>query len=334
MLDIPRLDHIPLSPTPLSQKIIGWLGLGPNYTFAPVKIEVVDFDHVPSGSVIYAMNHTDRYNYWPFQYRIWRDYDRYTATWVKGKYYENWLLGKFMQYTNNLPTVSRGYLITRDFLSAMNRPPSDEEYTNLRRWVDAVSRGESPAVPVFDAELEKSLLGAARNVLGYAFDPARESYADYINEIFRIMMEKFVGLNRRCLELGLDVLIFPQGTRSVRLLPGHIGLAELAMSFKATVVPVGCSGSDHVYPGGSPFGKKGHIVYRMGQPISHEEMERFHLPEDFVPFDPQHEATHRANLQGYVDVVMDRINELVDPQYQFGEGGGAVETGSRRFLTG
>ncbi len=334
MLDIARLDNIPLYPQPLTQKVIGAIGLGPNYHLCSVKIEVRDFDRVPQGPVIYAMNHTDRYNYWPFQYRIWRDYDRYTSTWVKGKYYENWLLGKFMQYTNNLPTVSRGYLITRDFLSAMKRSPNDVEYEGLRAWVDAVSRGESPEVPGFGEAVETTLLNTPRDVLGYRFDPARENYAEYINAIFRIMMEKFVALNRHCLELGLDILIFPQGTRSIRLLPGHIGLAELALSFQATVVPVGCSGSDIVYPGGSPFGKKGHIIYRMGEPISYKEMERFHLPPDFVPFDPVHEATHRAKLQGYVDIVMDRINELVDPKYRFGEGGGPVETGSRRFVSG
>ena len=83
----------------------------------------------------------------------------------------------------------------------------------------------------------------------------------------------------------------------------------------------------------SPFGKGGHIVYRVGEPISYKEMERFHVPDDFVPFDARYEATHRAKLQGYVDVVMDRINELVDPQYQFGDGGGPVETGSKRFVS-
>ncbi len=335
MLDIARLDRIPLSPKPFTQKVVGTLGLWPNYRLPPrVEIDVVDFDRVPAGSVIYAMNHTDRYNYFPFQYQIWCEYDRFTATWVKGKYYENWLLGKFMQLTNNLPTVSRGYIITRDFLSAMKRPPSDAEYESLRAWVDATAQDLDPVPPTFDQELQSTLLGAPRDVLGYAFDPARESYAEYIDSIFRVMMEKFVELNRRCLELGLDILIFPQGTRSIQLLPGHIGLAELAMCFKATVVPVGCSGSDRVYPGASPFGKGGHIVYRMGQPIPYKEMERFHLPDDFIAFDPRHEAAHREKLQGFVDVVMDRINELVDPEYRFGDAATPAETGSRRFVGG
>ena len=42
---------------------------------------------MPDEPVIFAMNHTDRYNYVPFQYGLWQEKDRFTATWVKGKYY-------------------------------------------------------------------------------------------------------------------------------------------------------------------------------------------------------------------------------------------------------
>ena len=333
MLDIPRLKNIPLSPRPITQKFLGYLALWPNYRFPPkVDIRLVDFDRVPEGSVIYAMNHTDRYNYWPFQFEMWQQYGRFTSTWVKGKYYENAFIGKFMQLTNNLPTVSRGYLITRDFLSAMKRTPNNEEYAALRNWVDLTSQGQQPDVPVFSAEVESTLLRQPRDVLGYAFDPDRETYPQYINSIFRVMMELFVALNQHALDLGLDILVFPQGTRSVRLIRGHIGLAEMAMRFQATVVPVGCSGSDLVYPGGNPFGKGGKIVYRIGEPIPYKEMERFHVPDDFTPFDAVHEAQHRDKLQGYIDVVMDRINELVEPQYQFGDSAAPVEDGERRFV--
>jgi 1-acyl-sn-glycerol-3-phosphate acyltransferase len=298
-----------------------------------VEIVLQDLDRIPEGSVIYAMNHTDRYNYFPFQFQMWRTINRFTATWVKGKYYENPLLGKFMELTNNLPTVSRGYLITRDFVSVMKRSPSEEEYNSLRSWVDATALGEGSEAPGLSTEVSERLLTEPRDVLGYAFEPDRESYPLYINSIFSVMMALFVDLNQRALDLGLDLLIFPQGTRSIRLIPGHIGLAEMALRFQATVVPVGCSGSDLVYPGASPFGKGGRIVYRMGEPIPHKEMQRFHLPSDFEPFNPIHEAQQREKLQGYVDVVMDRINDLVDPQYQFGdEAGPLLEGRSRRFV--
>lgn len=333
MLDISRLKNIPLSRRPITQKIVGYLGLWPNFRFPPkVEITLENFDRVPDEAVIFAMNHTDRYNYWPFQFQMWQEFDRFTSTWVKGKYYENAFVGKFMQLTNNLPTVSRGYLITRDFISAIRRPPNNDEYAALRKWVDDTSQGQGGPAPELSAEVADKLLGQARDVLGYAFDPSRETYPLYINSIFRVMMELFVELNRHARDLGLDILIFPQGTRSIRLIPGHIGLAELAMKFQATVVPVGCNGADLVYPGASPIGRRGKIVYRVGEPIPYKEMERFHVPQDFVPFDAMHEAKHRDKLQGFVDVVMNRINGLVDPQYQFGESAAPIEAGERRFV--
>ena len=333
MLDIPRLKRIPLSRYPLAQKVIGNIALWPNFRLPPqVEIVLEDVERIPQGSVIYAMNHTDRYNYFPFQFQMWKSLDRFTATWVKGKYYENALLGKFMELTNNIPTVSRGYLITRDFVSVMDRTPTSDEYTALRSWVDETAQGDVGETPLLSAAVSEKLLNEPRDVLGYAFDPERKSYPEYINSIFAVMMELFVSLNERALDLGLDLLIFPQGTRSIRLGAGHIGLAEMALRFQATVVPVGCSGSDLVYPGASPFGKGGRIVYRFGEPIPYKEMERFHIPDDFTPFDSRHEAQHKVKLQGFVDVVMDRINELVDPQYQYGDGASPVESGSDRFL--
>jgi 1-acyl-sn-glycerol-3-phosphate acyltransferase len=333
LLDIPRLKRIPLSRYPLAQKLIANIGLWPNFRLPPqVDIVFENLDRLPQGSVIYAMNHTDRYNYFPFQFQMWKTLDRFTATWVKGKYYENPLLGKFMELTNNLPTVSRGYLITRDFVSTLNRTPTNAEYTALRNWVDATARGERAETPLLSAEVSRKLFSGPRDVLGYAFESERESYPEYINSIFRIMMELFVSLNQRALDLGLDLLIFPQGTRSVGLVSGHIGLAEMALRFQATVVPVGCSGSDLVYPGASPFAKGGRIVYRFGLPIPYKEMADFHVPEDFIPFNPQHEAQHRVKLQGFVDVVMERINELVDPRYQFGDATDPIESGSDRFI--
>src|SRR5262245_38265208 len=114
MLNLSRLDRIRLSPTPRFQRAVAWLFLAPNYELWPgVTIDFENIERVPDEPVVFAMNHTDRFNYWPFQYAWWRRRGRYTATWVKGKYYETALVGAFMEMTNNIPTVSRGYLITK-----------------------------------------------------------------------------------------------------------------------------------------------------------------------------------------------------------------------------
>ncbi|MFW5966646.1 MAG: lysophospholipid acyltransferase family protein [Persicimonas sp.] len=336
MLDLQRLERIRLSSNPIGQKIVGTLLLAPNYTFLPgVDIEVEDFERVPDEPVIYAMNHPDRYNYWPFQYRLWRDHDRFTSTWVKGKYYENELLGKFMELTNNIPTVSRGYLIARDFKAVCGRPPETDEYRALRDTIDVAAglAEESEAPDNLRRAVPSAVLDAPRDTLGRFYDAESESYATYINSLFEMMMSRFVDINVDAFEEGLDLLIFPQGTRSIRLLRGRIGLAQIALYLKKTVVPVGCNGSEKVYPGNSPVAQEGHIVYRVGEPIRYEEMSDFHINEDFRPFTPEAEVAHRDKFQGFVDVVMERINDLLDEPYQFADDVERIGGEStRRFL--
>ena len=316
MLDIQRLQRIRLSRRPLAQRAVGQL-LRLNYGLLPgVPIEFEHAERIPAQPVIYAMNHTDRYNYFPFQVYIWQHFDRFTATWVKGKYYENPLLATFMEKTNQLPTVSRGYIITKDFVSALQRKPTSAEYEALRRWVDSAAVPDArPDQPPPDA-LPEALLSTNRNVLGYAFDSAKEDYASYINAIFRIMMKEFVVLNEAAIGTGLDILIFPQGTRATRLLPGKIGISQMALHSRLPIVPIGCNGSDRVYPGGSPFGKKGHIIYRVGEPIPYTEYGAFHSGDAFEPFSPQAETQHRDAFERVAGLITQRIDGLLDDRYR------------------
>jgi len=309
MLDLPRLDRIRLTSRPRIQRVLAWALLTPNYELLPgMKIELDGIERLPSEPVLYAMNHTDRYNYWPFQYSLWRKTERFTATWVKGKYYQNAFVGKFMELTNNIPTVSRGYLVSRDFLNTLGRPPTDDEYAALRELCDGASQAA--------LRVPRELLERPRDVLGRRFEPARESYAEAVDELFRAMMRRFVELNGEAFDKGLDVLVFPEGTRSRRLSRGHIGLSQIALRYRRAIVPVGCNGSDLAYPGGSPIARAAHVVYRIGRPITWQEMEAYHVREHFEPFTPEAERTHRARFQGLVDVVMDRINALLDEPYR------------------
>jgi 1-acyl-sn-glycerol-3-phosphate acyltransferase len=118
--DSEHLDTISLRTYPMVQVLLGRLLLMPNYhVFSRVKIIIENFENIPKDeTVIFALNHTDRYNYWPFQYKMWRQGKGrlpYTTTWVKGEYYSNVLLRKFFDWTDNIPVPSRGYLIREDF---------------------------------------------------------------------------------------------------------------------------------------------------------------------------------------------------------------------------
>jgi 1-acyl-sn-glycerol-3-phosphate acyltransferase len=320
MLDLQRLKRIRLTERPVGQEFFAHTVLTPNYNHFPgVDIEIEGIDKIPKEPVIYAMNHTDRFNYFPFMYKMWKLEGRYITVWVKGKYYENPVVGTFMELTSNLPTVSRGYIITKDFALTMNRRPTQAEYDTLRSLVNKDADPDEDASTVDTSELPQELLETKRDMLGVEFDPAECSYAAGINNTFNAMMREFVRLNERSFELGLDLLVFPQGTRSIRLPRGRIGMMEIALRYKKTIVPIGCNGCDLVYTGSLPIAKKGKVVYRIGEPIPYEELAEFHIDEPYEPFTAAAEHAHRAKFQGSVDLVMERINGLLDPEYQFSD---------------
>ncbi|MBW2426675.1 MAG: 1-acyl-sn-glycerol-3-phosphate acyltransferase [Deltaproteobacteria bacterium] len=332
MLDLARLERLKLVRRPLSQRVFGQL-LGLNYHWLPgVEIVWEDQERIPDTPVLFAMNHTDRYNYFPFQYELWQRLDRFTATWVKGKYYEHPLMAWFMESMLQLPTVSRGYLITRDFVSVLGRTPTDREYALLRTAVDARALGGEGRLPS-PPDVPEKLLRKRRDPLGLAYDPERADYAEYICALFRAMMSRFVKLNARAVEIGLDLLVFPQGTRSKRLLPGHVGIAQMALHLQIPIVPIGCNGSDLVYPGGVPIGRRGRIVYRFGQPIPYGELAPFHIAEDFAPFTAVAERDHAECFEGVAALVTDRIDALLDDGYRRAvDAGSDAAQGSARFV--
>jgi len=332
MLDLPRINRIRLTEKPFFQDLTAWL-IVVNYDFFPgVEIEFEHLERVPDEKVIFAMNHTDRYNYFPFLHHFWTLQRRYMATWVKGKYYEHGFVGQFMEKTNQLPTVSRGYIITKEFEAAVGRVPTTEEYDALRRWVDGTALGpNAEALPDFDA-LPKVLLEEPRNVLGHPFDPGKNDFAAHVNEVFGLFMRRFVELNEETSRKGLDILIFPQGTRSIRLLPAHVGISQMALHLRHPIVPVGCNGCDKVYPGGSPWAKKGKVVYRFGEPIPYEELAEFHIEESFAPFTAEAEHKHRREFEGVAALVTDRIDALLEPEYQRSGGSSTAVSGTDRFV--
>jgi 1-acyl-sn-glycerol-3-phosphate acyltransferase len=320
MLDLQRIENLELTAEPTGQKCIALGLLAPNYWFPPgVQIEVEGWNQLPAEPVIFAMNHTDRYNYWPFQFQLWWNRGRFTASWVKGKYYQRDILADFMEWTNNIPTVSRGYLISRDFMNVVERRPEEDEYGALRDLVDARAHGDPD--PELEARARRHVpevvFEQSRDILGLRYDASRAPYATVLNQLFARMMARFVELNGEALDKGLDLLVFPEGTRSIRLQRGRIGIAQIALYYDATVVPVGCNGSDRIYPGDSPIARSGRVLYRIGEPIEADDRAQYAIDEDFEPFTPEAEERFRDRFRGFVDLIMERIDGLLDPRYQF-----------------
>lgn len=336
MLNLPRLQRIQLDERPRFQDFMGGMVLEPLYRFLPgVDIHFEGFEKVQQhpGPVIFAMNHTDRFNYFPFQWYLWRHYAGYTAAWVKGKYYEKPLVSHFLAAAAQLPVPSRGYLIARDFQTATGKKLHEHEYVQIRQRLDALMRGELPEGTPLPPSLPSTLQTQARDMLGVPFVPETHDYFTRIRDVFAQMMEHFVALNQQAIDKHLNLIIFPQGTRSRRLSRGHFGIAQIALHYGIPVVPVGCNGSDRCYPGNNPFPKKGHIVYRFGDAITADQMQAYRPPEPFRPFNPADEWRFRTYYQRFVDDLMTQINGLLDPCYQFADDGSSDGVqGTERFL--
>src|SRR3954451_7132807 len=107
------------------------------------------------------------------------------------------------------------------------------------------------------------------------------------------------------LDLALEVLgrgeafgIYPEGTRSRdgRLYRGRTGVAHLALTSGAPVVPVGLIGTQDLQPVGSRLPRLAKVTVRFGEPL------RFEGRYDGVP-------TGRARRE-VTDVVMNEIQKL------------------------
>jgi 1-acyl-sn-glycerol-3-phosphate acyltransferase len=314
MITFERLENIRLSAQPVSHRILGQSFLKACYDAGGrVDITVHNRERFPDKPVVIAMNHTDRYNYWPLQYWMYKHMRRYTATWVKGKYYERALVARFMEATNNIPTVSKGYVVSKDFMLTTGRKPTDAEYRSLKGLLDSQLYDHQSAAR--SALAPPAIFDTPRSILGQPYDPATESWPEAAAASYNGLMARFVELNRRANGLGCDIIVFPEGTRSIRVANGHIGLAQMALALDAEILPVGCSGSHLCYPAGSPWPRPGKIDYRVGHPISVAKLRELAPVRAFTPFDPSDERELREPFQNLVDYVMDRINELVDQRH-------------------
>ncbi|MCB9704150.1 MAG: 1-acyl-sn-glycerol-3-phosphate acyltransferase [Myxococcales bacterium] len=328
MLDLDRLRRIRLSKRPLGQLLVANLGLRWDYRF-PRRTEIVieGVENIPSDrGVFLAMNHTDRYNYWPLQYELYRRGLRMTATWVKGKYYEGGMTARFLDFTNNIPLPSRGYVITIEFRREIGRPPSREEYRVLRDLVDRKIAADDPLPADASADLRRFVGG----------DEGLSAFLVGFDRRFDAMIHEVVRLNREALTRHeLNVLVFPEGTRSRRLGRGRTGLAQMSQHLSAAIVPIGCSGSDRCYPSNSPFSRGGRIVYRVGAPLEPDgpELGPYRVPPEVLPLTRAATERYGDRYEAITAVVMEKISELVDPEYRAeGEGEGGDERGVERFI--
>jgi 1-acyl-sn-glycerol-3-phosphate acyltransferase len=135
-------------------------------------------------------------------------------------------------------------------------------------------------------------------IRAYGVHPVERSGADI--EAFRMA--------EGILEAGHVLLLFPEGTRSRdgALQTPRDGLALLALRSDATIVPIGLSDTNRLWPRGRKprFWRSGHVTVRVGKP--------FRLAEELPPDLSRKEAKSQAT-----DLIMRRIAALL-PERQRG----------------
>jgi len=305
MVDLEYMKRIRLVSKPMGQQIVAAFLLHTNYRiFADVDIRIENVERIPRNeNVIFAMNHTDRFNYWPFQYKMWHmKCFPYTTVWVKGKYYGNALLAKGLDLCNLIPVPSMGYLIEEFYKKKFKRRLDRDVYRDVKDVVDGMYNGvESYPKAAADALHEMG-----------------ENFADFVRDYYDMVMERVAELSRIALyEKDLNLIIFPEGTRGTKLGEGRTGLAQLALHTGKKIVPVGCNNSDAVYTGSLPFAKSGWITYRVGEPLSLDnQLKEFKIEEPFRLFSKESQQKYEKQFEEVTRVVMEQINQLLDEKYR------------------
>jgi 1-acyl-sn-glycerol-3-phosphate acyltransferase len=322
MLSPLDLREIRLKSRPVGQLLWAQV-LRVNYML-PRRTEVVieGLENLPEDRRVFlAMNHTDRFNCWPFQLQLCLLRNQYACSWVKGKYYENPLSRFFLLNTSNIPLPSRGYVISAKFQEEMGRMPGTAEYRFLRNMLD----GRSEA----DPSLLTDTTPQAREFLSP--NPAHK--ISEMEKLFEELTEEVVRLNGEALDMGHHILVFPEGTRSIELGTGRTGLAQMSQRLGIDIVPIGCNGSDLCYSGNLPWSKGGRIVYRVGKPLAcdGEELGPFRVNESYTPFTRAAAEAHGQQFQKITEVIMDQLNGLLDPRHQR-SGREEPTEGTDRFL--
>ena len=111
---------------------------------------------------------------------------------------------------------------------------------------------------------------------------------------------------RRVLDGGNVLMVFPEGTRSPtgKLQAAKDGLAMLALRTDATIVPIGISNTDRVWPKGRPFPLPGkHATMRIGEP--------FRIGDLIPP-----ELDRKAAKGLATTLIMGRIAAVLDPRHR------------------
>ena len=282
-------------------------------------------EHLPRDEpVIVAMNHTHFFDFLPLRAPLYFDGQKF-CSWVKARAYKSAASSFWLRRVGTIPLCSKGYVIVADYVACFGERPSDETYRILRDHVDAHT-------PLPEGEPFETIAHRRRDILGWHFDPDARSWRDAVRTVFYDMMQLSVQKTRANVAKGEHVHVYPQGSIARRLIPGKVGMIELALDLGLPILALGVSGCRESFIGKSPLVRpNSRIIVRFDSSLYAVPREEF--PHDYRPFHPDDTERHRARLERHTSCVMERINALLEPDYQWATDlQSDAKTGIRRFF--
>ena len=132
--------------------------------------------------------------------------------------------------------------------------------------------------------------------------------------------QEALDAGQRILEDGNAFALYPEGTRSLdgRLYRGRTGVAWLALTTGAAVVPVGLVGTEEIQPVGAKLPRIRPVTVRFGEPLDLAPARRRHLGAGAAGGDRRDHGRDRAlsgqELAGQIQrgAASGRVGELAD----------------------
>lgn len=315
-----------MNPIPNRRWTIPSAGIGVAlYKLVPgAQVIVENPEALPQRPAIIAMNHTHFYDWMPLRAPLLFKGQEFIS-WVKARAYKDAFVSEFLQHVGCIPVCSRGYVIACDFFDVQKRPPTEDEYRALRDHIDKDT--ELPEGRVFD-----SIRTTRRDILGRPFDPDAESWASAVRQTYYELMMITIDKTKRNVERGDHVHIYPQGSIAKNLIPGKIGIIQAALALDLPIIAAGMSGCRESYAHNFPVPMPGQKVTIRFSDTPYV-IPRDEFPPNYRPFHPEDEKAHRDKLQRHVDVLMEQLNALLEPEYQWAEDMQSdAKTGVMRFF--
>jgi len=122
-----------------------------------------------------------------------------------------------------------------------------------------------------------------------------------------------LNAGQRVLNEGGAFAIYPEGTRSTdgRLYRGHTGVAVLAFSTGAPVVPVALTGTERLMPRGGKVPRLARVTVRFGEPLDFSGWTEHHLRARRAATDEVMAAIQELSRQEYVPAYHRRPDEEI-----------------------